>query len=333
MSSPLAVREIEGGGGEAGDGALHVGSAPSVKRAVLDDPGEGRIGPQALIAGRHHVGMPGEADMRRPRADAGEEIVDRRRAVLGESEPPAVEAAFGQGAAPARRARRHLPASRSGSGSSLSQAQPDFRSARSWRGTLLLADLYSRLARRQRESDGAALELRVVPRRAERVRAEAVRAFVPRRKPISTNSQTEMAKAASSRRPRAHTTSSPCSFGTAMATTIRITATAMTRICHREPPAAAVPVMQPLTLSAKAIQALTRPMTEMAEAQDTSRLEMMGHRVDDRFAGGPCDGFEDRRRACCEARGKARHPPRLAIDAALEAEQKLGKGHGSCVNP
>ena len=65
MSSPLACGEIERCGGEAGDGALHVGRAPSVERAVLDDPGEGRIGPQALIAGWHHVGMSGEAEMRR----------------------------------------------------------------------------------------------------------------------------------------------------------------------------------------------------------------------------------------------------------------------------
>ena len=107
MSSPLARDEIERRGGEAGDGALHVGGAPSVEHAVRDLGGEGRIGPQALIARRHHVGMAGEAEMRRPEPMRAIEIVDRRRAVLGESEPLAVEAAFAR----ARSSTSRAPAS------------------------------------------------------------------------------------------------------------------------------------------------------------------------------------------------------------------------------
>ena len=43
----LGFSEIERGRGEGGDGALHVGSAPSIKHAVLDHAAEGWIGPRA----------------------------------------------------------------------------------------------------------------------------------------------------------------------------------------------------------------------------------------------------------------------------------------------
>ena len=203
----LGLGEIEGGCGEAGDGALHVGSAPSVKRAVLDHPGEGRIGPQALIARRHHVGMPGEADMRRPRADAGEEIVDRRRAVLAESEPPAVEAAFCQGPLQhVERAgvfRRHARAAdqvfgklnrtfaRLGHGGA-----PCFLPIciAAWRGG-------------SEGQMGLALKLRVVPACAERVRAEAVRPLRPPQKAdLDEQPIPRWRRPRAQRRPRVHTT-------------------------------------------------------------------------------------------------------------------------------
>jgi hypothetical protein len=43
----LDFSEIERGRGEGGDGALHVGSTPAIKHAVLDHAAEGWIGPRA----------------------------------------------------------------------------------------------------------------------------------------------------------------------------------------------------------------------------------------------------------------------------------------------
>ena len=57
----LGFSEIERGRGESGDGALHVGGAPSIEHAVLDHAAEGRVGPRAYVPRRHHVGMTGKA--------------------------------------------------------------------------------------------------------------------------------------------------------------------------------------------------------------------------------------------------------------------------------
>ena len=52
----------------------------------------------------------------------------------------------------------------------------------------------------------------------------------------------------------------------------------------------------------------------------------MGYRIDDGFAGGSRDGLQDRgEKARREAGAEARQPPGLAVDAAFEAEQKLGE--------
>src|SRR6185295_6406739 len=73
LSSPrLGI--IRCGSNKAGNGALHIGGAPAVEAAVGNLCGERRMGPQLLIARRHDIGMPGKAEMRRPVADAGEEI-------------------------------------------------------------------------------------------------------------------------------------------------------------------------------------------------------------------------------------------------------------------
>ena len=60
----------------AGDTALHVDRAAPVQKAVLDLAGERAMGPGALVAGRHHVGMAGKGNVRGTVADAGIEIVD-----------------------------------------------------------------------------------------------------------------------------------------------------------------------------------------------------------------------------------------------------------------
>jgi hypothetical protein len=79
---PAAVcREIvERRGDLAGDRAFHVDGAAAVEHAVGNARLEWRMGPHALGAGRHHVGMAGEHEMRRARANARIEILDVRRA-------------------------------------------------------------------------------------------------------------------------------------------------------------------------------------------------------------------------------------------------------------
>ena len=79
---------VERRGGEAGDGALHVRRTPAIEATVVDLGREGCVAPQREIAGRDHVDMPGEAKIRRPVADAGVKIVDRRRAFVLEIETP-----------------------------------------------------------------------------------------------------------------------------------------------------------------------------------------------------------------------------------------------------
>ena len=104
-SSPVIRNEIEPFGlpplvGEifqhrrdaAGDAALHVDRAAAVEKAVLDLAGERAMGPGALVAGRHHVGMPGKGDMRRAVADAGIEIVDIGGAGFAEGDAMHLEA-------------------------------------------------------------------------------------------------------------------------------------------------------------------------------------------------------------------------------------------------
>ena len=69
------------GGHEGGDGALHVaGAAADTGRRHATRAANGSSAPGG-VAGRHHVGVAGEAEMRRGVAEAGEEVVDRRRSV------------------------------------------------------------------------------------------------------------------------------------------------------------------------------------------------------------------------------------------------------------
>ena len=80
----------------AGDAALHVDGAAPEQFAVLDDGGERIVPPAARIAGRHHVGVAGEEKVRTADAEAGVEIVDVRRAGLGEDGPMHLEAGIAQ---------------------------------------------------------------------------------------------------------------------------------------------------------------------------------------------------------------------------------------------
>jgi hypothetical protein len=61
----------------AGDRALHVDRTAAVEHAVGDLAGERRMGPFRVVARRHHVGVAGEHEMRRRRADARVEVLDR----------------------------------------------------------------------------------------------------------------------------------------------------------------------------------------------------------------------------------------------------------------
>ena len=90
--APARLDVVERGGDEAGDRPLHVGGAPAVQHPAQHVGGKRRMPPQPGIARRHHVGMAGEAEMRRAVADAGIEILDRLAATLVEAELLAHEA-------------------------------------------------------------------------------------------------------------------------------------------------------------------------------------------------------------------------------------------------
>ena len=80
------IRQVlRGGGDEGGDAALHVACAAAVQDAVAHLAGE-RIGLPLCGADRDHVGMAGEADMRRSGADAREQVVDLAIAQRGDRE-------------------------------------------------------------------------------------------------------------------------------------------------------------------------------------------------------------------------------------------------------
>jgi len=64
------------GGDEGGDTALHVAGAAAVEHAVVDLGAE-RIMTPVRRADRHDVGVPGEADVWRPLAEPGEQVLDR----------------------------------------------------------------------------------------------------------------------------------------------------------------------------------------------------------------------------------------------------------------
>jgi len=89
-SSPVIRNEIEPlpscRRDAAGDAALHVDGAAAVEKTVLDVAREGAVGPGALVAGRHHVGMSGEGDVGGSVAEAGVEIVDIGGAGLAEGD-------------------------------------------------------------------------------------------------------------------------------------------------------------------------------------------------------------------------------------------------------
>ena len=78
-------------GDEAGDGAFHVRRAAPVKPVRGHLGGEGIVGPRGPVAGRHHVRMPGEAEIGGAVADAGIEVVHVRRPRLGKGQPVAGE--------------------------------------------------------------------------------------------------------------------------------------------------------------------------------------------------------------------------------------------------
>ena len=84
--APALRDEVEGGGDETGDPALHVDGAAAVEFAVAGLAAEGGERPVGIVSRRHHVGMACKADMRSIHADPRKQVVD-----LAEGQPPAAE--------------------------------------------------------------------------------------------------------------------------------------------------------------------------------------------------------------------------------------------------
>ena len=92
---PCATARERGGDGR-GEAALHVAGAAAPDHPLGDRRAERVEPPPGGIAGRHDVGMAGENEMRRPRPDARVEIVDARRAGLGERDDLGGKARLGE---------------------------------------------------------------------------------------------------------------------------------------------------------------------------------------------------------------------------------------------
>ena len=89
---PARGEEARHRGGEAGDGALHVGGAAAAQHAVDDAAGEGRDRPARGLAGRHHVGVAGEAEIAPAIAEPCIEVDDVGGALFGEDQTMTGEA-------------------------------------------------------------------------------------------------------------------------------------------------------------------------------------------------------------------------------------------------
>src|SRR3984893_14786732 len=76
----------------AGNPALHVHGAAPVQEPILYLARERAMGPRALVARRHHVGMSGKADVRSAVADTGLELVDVGGAGFAEGDAMHLEA-------------------------------------------------------------------------------------------------------------------------------------------------------------------------------------------------------------------------------------------------
>ena len=136
----------------------------------------------------------------------------------------------------------------------------------------------------------AGLKLRVIPSGTERIRAEAVRPLRPLEEADLHEQPNRDGEGREDGGGRQRIPQLPLFLGTAMATTIRITATTMTKICHKSHQPVRSRSCSRLTLSAKAIQALTSPTTEMARPEDDrSGSKVWVIRVDDGLAGGACE--------------------------------------------
>jgi hypothetical protein len=84
---PAGRRKIvERGRKLARDGAFHVGGAAAIQQTARDVGAKRRVRPGCFVAGRHHVGVAREHEMRAPASDAGVEILDIGRAGLAESD-------------------------------------------------------------------------------------------------------------------------------------------------------------------------------------------------------------------------------------------------------
>ncbi len=79
------------GGDEAGDRCLHVAGASPNQAAVADLGSEGVDGPIGDVARRNHVGVAGEAEVRRRLADSGVQIVYGRRPGRREAQTVTIE--------------------------------------------------------------------------------------------------------------------------------------------------------------------------------------------------------------------------------------------------
>ena len=80
----FGLSELHRGVGKGRDCALHVAGAAPEQFAVGDIAGKGRVRPVRNVAGRHHIGMTREYEMRRAATDFREQVVDIRRVRIRE---------------------------------------------------------------------------------------------------------------------------------------------------------------------------------------------------------------------------------------------------------
>ena len=135
---PCAREMIEHRGERASDAALHVDRAAAVKRGAVALAGERRMRPGLLVARRHHVGVAGEHQVGRRRADAGVEVLHHVLARLAEGRDDARRSRRPSARARDISARRLPPASPTGSATGRGRWRGDRRIIQSRSNSLML---------------------------------------------------------------------------------------------------------------------------------------------------------------------------------------------------
>jgi hypothetical protein len=98
------------------------------------------------------------------------------------------------------------------------------------------------------------------------------------------------------------------------------------RLPH-EPPAGAIPVVQPLHAEREGDPCIGKPDGEHNQTENPRWLDNLRAGINGRVAGERRGKSQDRSdKARSYSNSKTCQPPRLAVDAAFEAEEKLGSG-------